>query len=333
MNVALLKQIADDLNIVRFSAESFESYANRVLYSSFSLWLKIICLDGITQKSQVNYNISKYYHHKRGEFILNNLLDFFSSNKAWFCCDETNHPVNFLRKRLIFSSDILEINDDSRLYLHKKEYKIVNDTLEKVLGVPSGDFNFSSGISLLRINNNHTYETSKSYIKKFYDDYISNITFVKNEWSESKEYFNPFIETDTIYQCWTELKPKSNIYISRIKDKSGRSLYFAGKNVNQIEYSYKINDFIIESGILNKMLLYIRHTSGNPIRVEIKREAEFFTLRRSVKNFYGEEEIFIQTFGWPEKSLYDQLNWIFPICFYDDVINILNNLFLIVKEV
>lgn len=333
MNSTLLNQIANDLNINKFQGECNEFYTTRVLYSAFSLWLKTICLDGVTAESQSSHSISKHYLHKRGEFILNNLLDFFPDRKTWFYNNDEDHPVNFMRERLIKSLDIIEINGDSRLYLHKTESSPATSNLFKVSGLPNENFDFFSGISMMKKQDNKLTIQSLETIEKFYMKYIGNIRFTKDEWSKDKQYFDPFIRTNTIYQSWIETPPQCDLYVSRIRDSIGNTVYFLEKSVEQISYSCRINEFFIESGILNKVLFYMRYMHNNPIYVEIEQKTDSFVLRRSVKNFYGEEETFIQQFGWPQKSLYDLLNWSFPICFYDDILNILKKLFLSVKEV
>ena len=333
MNPTLLNQMANDLNINKFHGECNEIYTTRVLYSAFSLWLKTICLDGVTVESQSSQSISKHYHHKRGEFILNNLLDFFPDRKTWFYNEDDDPPVNFMRERLIRSVDILEINDDSRLYLHKTESSPANSNLSKVFGLPNKNFDFFSGISMMQKQDNYPTAQSIETMEKFYIEYIRNICFTKDEWLKDKQYFDPFIRTNTIYQSWIETPPQCDLYVSRIRDGIGNAVYFWEKSVGQTSYSCRINEFIIESGILNKVLFYMRYIHNNPIYVEIEQKTDSFVLRRSVKNFYGEEETFIQQFGWPQKSLYDLLNWSFPICFYDDILNILKNLFLSIKEV
>ena len=333
MNIALLNQIAGDLSIVRFFNENLEDYANRVLYSSFALWLKTICLDGVTNDTQENYSVSKQHHHMRGEFILTNLLEFFPENKNWFYIGDEEHPVNFIRERLIYSMDILTLNDNARLYLNKKDYITINGEFTKVLGIPDNNFNFCSGVSLIQLHKNLSYQQPLENIEVLYTDLMLNGKFTKDEWTVTKEYFNPFIKTDTLYKSWNESQPKTNLYISRIRDKFQHNMYFVEKIINGTVYTHQINNFIVESGLLNKMLCYIRFKHNNPISVKIIKEKDNFKLKRSVKDFYGEEERFVQSFAWPEKSLYDKLNWCFPISFYDDVIQILNNLFLDIREV
>lgn len=333
MSKDLMFKIADDLNIIKFKNENDESYLNRILYSACSLWLKTICLDGISNTTQSNHSISKHYHHTRGEFIINNLLEFFPQNRAWFENNENIHSVNFLRERLIKSMDILQLNDDSRLYIHENDFIPINSNFSKIYGIPKNNNNIASGISLLQNRNNENYKICYENIEFFYNEFIENIVFTKDEWLQGKIYFNPLVKTDTIYKSWTDGIPNSNVYISKLENENGSIIYFIEKIEDGVTYSHRINDFIIESGILIKMLYYLRSINHNPINVIIEKMEDNFILKRFVKNFYGKEEKFIQEYGWPIDSLYDNLNWRFPIYFYDDIIDILENLFIKVKEV
>lgn len=334
MNSELLKQMADDLSINQFQDEKFECYVNRVLYSAFSLWLRTICLDGITKENESTYSISKQYHTIRGEFILNNLLDFFSENKNYFFIEnEKNEPVQLIKERLINS--LVIIDKKYRLYLHKTKYIPINSKFSKLLGLPNEEVFYSSGISILNKCNNEFCELEKLNIEEFYNDFISNLSFGKDEWTASKEYFNPletFIKTNTMSKSWSEVPPKLDIYISRLKDNGNNKLYFIEKNINEIVYSSRIPDVFIESELLDKILIYTRYKNNNPIYVKVEKGVDSFTLKRNIESFYGTEEIFIQSFGWPKKSLYDLFEWSFPIYLYDDVITLMEDIFLEIKR-
>ncbi len=333
MSIDLMVRIADDLNINKFKNENEESYLNRILYSAFALWLKTICLDGISNTTQSNYSISKHYHHTRGEFIINNLLEFFPEKRVWFKSNENIHPVNFLRERLILTMDILQLNDDSRLYIHENDFIPINSNFSKLYGIPKNNNNIASGISLLQKRNNENYKICYENIEVFYNEFIENIVFNKEEYLQRKMYFNPLIKTDTIYHSWTDDAPNTNTYISRLENEIGSDIYFIEKIENGVTYSHRINECLLNSGIFTKILFYLRSINDNSISVKIEKMEDNFILKRFVKSFYGNEEKFIQEFGWPINSLYDKLNWIFPIYLYDDIIDILENLYIEVKEV
>ena len=333
MSKELIAKISNDLGIVNFYNEDTENYVHRVLYSAFALWMKTICLDGVTRENQGNHSVSKIHHHTRGEFILNNLLDFFPNSKYWFEND-AEHPINFMRERLIRTRDILEIDHDNRIYLSQNEQSPINSTWLKNFGLPNDNIYLSSGLSLLSKNNQEYINLEKGQsIDDFYDNYIKTIRFIKDEWSAQKEYFDPFVKTDTLYQSWVEIPPNVEVYFSRLINKYGQKIYFVEKVINYEIFSCKIDDFIVDSGLLIKVLFYSRYKYGNPIAIEIEKKQEHFILKRRVKTFRGSEETFVQAFGWPMRCLDDTLHWCFLNDFYDDIMRISSKLFLVVKEV
>ena len=259
MNNELVSRMSKDLKIEIFEQERQESFVSRLLYSAFALWLKTITADGITMENQTEYGVSKKYHHMRGTYILENLLEFFPELSEWFSQkDEKHPPVNFLRQRLIRTSDILEINSENKLYLPTWHLSPISGNLSKLFGLPNCELDLSSGLSLFKkADNTDTVEQISLNIAEFYDEYIKNITFQKDEWKILKEYFNPFIKTNSIYKSWVDTPPSTEVYVSRIIDKFGNRIYFVEKNIKNQIYSYKIDDFILKSGLLNKILFYL----------------------------------------------------------------------------
>lgn len=338
MNSELVTRISNDLKIFQFQNESYDQYISRVLYSSIALWMKTITLDGATTSNYQKHSISKNHFHSRGDFILDNLLEFFPKKKSWYENDKNTdeHPINFIRARLLRTQDILQIGNENRVSLSPSKDIQINEFLLKVYGLPVDIVEFSSGLSILKKSFVNNFKTENLFdVVSFVEKYFGAIQFEKDEWSLEKEYFDPFIKTDTLYQSWVSKKPKCSVYFSRIPDKfdSTKNKYFIEKSVYDIQYSHKINNAIIDMNLLNKYLVALRHKYENPITVTIEKYVDHFILKRYVKSFYGREETFIQSFGWPIESLYDNLNWCFPIEFYDDIVKISEHLLFEMKEV
>ncbi len=333
MNNELLSQISEDLQIVKYPTENYNSYTSRVMYSALALWLKTICLDGITQKNQKNYSITKKYFHQRGSKVLNDFIEFFPTSKEWFTEPKKN-PIVFIRERLIHSMELLVVNQNNRIYLPTNDIVRISGSFSKIIGVPNNNFTLCSGVALITANNFLSpFPNLSKNIQEFYEDYISTSNFIKNDWNTAKEYFNPHIKTNSLYGSWTTTRPSEHYYLSRSKDKLGVYRYYFEKTKYNRLYSHQIDDSHVKSNMIKRILFYLRHKVDNPVVVEIKKHPTHFILKRWINSFTGEAEVLLQSIGYPVNSLYDTHNWFLPSIMYNDFVEILISQYIKIKEV
>lgn len=331
MNNDLFLKMSKDMNINRYIDEPQKQFEIRVLYSAIILWLKTICLDENVGSDEY-YGVSKNYFHRRANFILNHIMSFFPKFKNWaeLGSDECD-VINFLRERLIKTGNIIE--DGNRVLLSLQEDLAISESMSQKFGIEYGTLDYTLGVSIVKKTKNESYYSDSSDNLNLFEDYFNNIKFNIDNSDYQKEYFDPYIKTDTFYKSWSENKPNCDMYISRINSEYGQVIYFVEKYNNGNIHTHRINDFIITTGFLKKLLLFLRYQYKNPIYVNITKHTDYFTLTRHIKDFAGLEEKFIQSFGWPINNLVDELNWCFSIDVYNDVIKILNNLLIKIKEV
>lgn len=335
MNSDLLFRIKEDLKIKQFQNECDELFATRLLYSAIIVWLKTITLDNCELLNDKYVGVSKHYFHIRGEKILKDILDFFPNLEQWFyktAFESTNfHPINFIRDRLIFTTDI--IDKGNKVKLSKQDEISVNTDFSKIFDINLGKHDTFFGLSSVVHSKNPSsvFEHEVDYMNIF-EQLLDKIEFYPENKKLEKKYYNPYIKVDSLYQSWSEIRPNCDIVLSKVGELYGTEIYYIEKSINDDLWTANITSFLDNTGLRNKIMFVLRFKYGNPIKVKIEKFKDNFVMQRYVENFGGLEELFVQSYGWPQEKLNDMLNWCFPIEVYDIFLNVLDKQYIKIKE-
>lgn len=338
MNDTLLSKMAHDLGLVKFFNETQKDFSTRVIYSGLAVWMKTIPLDGYDENDITRTSVTKKYHTERSKKILDEILKFFPEIKSWFYDEESNQDINFpihSIQQLLISNDELFVDDISdRVYPIKSFMKEVAGKINCVKGIYSNAYGRYSGISCLSQTGNRI-AASRTMISttEFLDNLIKSSSFSTDEWNIKKEYFDPSIQTTTFYKSWVDKRPMQRYYISRIETGIKQYRYFIETEKNEKISSYKLNDLIIESGNLKRILLALRFNANNPLSIRIVHYPDHFELNRYITSFPYPEEFMVRALGWPVQSISDNLKYRFIKQTFPEIKSIISNLMIDINEV
>lgn len=338
MNNELLSKMETDMRLFRFYDEPEAKYIARVIYSGMAMWMKAIALDGMNEIDKQPSSISKNHHTTRADCILKQFLAFAPDAIDWFyddnSLDKPLFPIHLLQERLLRSGEIDELGFTNRIMPVLPTKVAITDTLARCKGLHNGIHAQYNGITSvieekLDAASKNTFVETLDFAEKF----LHSANLTPDTQSREKEYFDPYVKTDTFYQSWEQKIPECNPYLSRVETSFQQYHYFVESNENGITKSCRIDDYMVASGNLLRLLLVFRSRVFNPISVTITHYPHYFKLKRYVKSFPYPEEATLQAIGWPINSISDNLNYCYHSYMLPVIKSILGNLLMNINEV
>lgn len=339
MNEGLLLKMASDMKLFRFSNELYANFAARVIYSGMAMWMKAIALDGFQDNIDELTTVSKKYHTERSEFILNQFIRFIPELKEWFFDSDSLidslFPIHELQGRLLQSGELMELGFTNRITSVQPTRYRLSGGITHCKGLHNGiqpQYNGIASVIEEKLSNNACTDTQIDTLD-FAEKCIESANFSKDLWAAEKEYYNPLVETDTFYKSWESKKPEQDYYISRIETGIKQYRYFFETTENGTVKSSKVDDYIIESESLLRILLALRHKANNPVSITITYFTDHFEVKRYVHSFPKPEEFVFSAFGWPINSISDNLNFSYHNYMLPMIKQTLQNLLIKINEV
>lgn len=339
MNELLIGQMATDMSMSKFHNETNKSFHLRVLYSGLALWLKTIMLDDFENTTGATHSVSKKHSYTRFSTVLVQFINFFPEYREWLNPDVRQYSdgdtVHFLRNRMIAVGEIYQCENSLYISLPSAENEIISPFITRHYGIGSNIPLKHSGVAsyLLGQNNKMISKKNKESAESFLNHYFHTLEKETHLYQRELVFSNPLAKTDTFHYSWEKKPPVSSVYLARTPKGENGNKHFLIRTKNGNLEQYALTESHLKSQIQKKLLLAIRKVNGNPVKVIIQKEKEYFTLERYVKSFPFPDEAMVQSYGTPVESITDTLSWIFPITFYGVIEQTLENLFLeIVKK-
>lgn len=331
----LINRIAKDLNIIKYSNESDEFYASRLIYSAIGLRLltsgkKTIDKEkGITQHAQTRITKS----------LLKRYMGFFPQCKKYFYPrgDETeDNLVAFIRIIYEETGYMLKVKDELYTLNKGNEFIKLSDDISLFFGVPNDKFTMSGlGINTFERINHGTEKNIKEFLirddltpEEFVDLNYCEYNFEAEDIDANNlEFFNP-LSRKNIHKSWGNEKIKDKIiardtvnndHYKVLFDKS-RDLLFFDRIINEK------NDSKMSQGEHYRLHLALRSYYNNPPEakiINIDKEYSVLTLYSSIPN---REYFFLFLNGWPFKSIEDRYNFLIKNYIVESCVEVLQNI-------
>jgi hypothetical protein len=339
MNDVLLTRMATDMRLFRYSNESKEHFTSRVVFSGMSLWMRAVALDEKRIDCNEQDTVSKKYHTERSAFILNEFIKFFPEVKQWFFDKSSERdqlfPIKDIQYRLLVNNELAEHEFTNRIIVYKQAPVKISKTHVWVKGLNHDIQPQYNGIAMIADINANIYAEENVEIDSLnlLEKCIISSNFESYNWNREKEYYNTSVRTSTFYESWQSKKPAQEYYISRIELGIKKYRYFIETVKKDVTFSSKIDDYIVESGNLRRLLLALRHKAQNPLSVTIINLKDHFELKMYVKTLPIPEWNIICALGWPKDSISNNQHICYNYTVLTTIKKQLKNLLIKIEEV
>lgn len=331
----LLNRIAKDLNIIKYSNESDESYASRLIYSAIGLRLLTSGKKTIDEEK----GITKHAQTRITKSLLKRYMGFFPQCKQYFYPrgDESeDRLVAFIR--IIYEETGYMLKTKDGLYTLNKgnEYIKLSDDMNLFFGIPKDKFTMSGlGINTFE---RMDYGTEKNIKEFLIRDDLTPEEFVKLNYCEynfeaedidanNLEFFNP-LSRKNIHKSWGNIKTRDKIiardkvtedYYKVLFDKS-RDLLFFDRIKNEE------NNSKMSRGEYYRLYLALRSYYNNPPKAEIINIDKEYSLIKIYSTIPNREWFFFFLNGWPLRNIEDKYKFIIKNYFVELCVEVLQNI-------
>lgn len=334
----LLNRIAKDLNIIKYSNESDESYTSRLIYSAIGLRLltsgkkTIDKENGITQHAQTRITKS----------LLKRYIGFFPQCKKYFypSGDESEDDlVAFIRIIYEETGYLLKAKDGLYTLNKGNEFIRLSDDINLFFGIPKGKFTMSGlGINTFKRIDHGTEKNIKEFLIR---DDLTPYEFVdlnyceynfeeKNIDTNNLEFFDP-LSGKNFYKSWGNIKNIKNVNKTIARDTVTKDYYkvLLDKNKDLLFFDRIINEqnnSKMSQGEYYRLYLALRSYYKDPPEVNIvnvDKEYSILSLSFLIPN---REYFFLFLNGWPLRNIEDNYKFLIKNYIVESCVEILQNI-------
>lgn len=341
----MLHQMANDLQIVKFSDEEQSDYTNRLLYSAIGCWLVQTIQDkdfmdnynkrGIS-KSYLTRKISKVVREYAEIFpTFRNFLDGLTETEFAVCLrvdyERAGYvvPTGFDEYITTSSQKVAKLND--HCFILRNEFENANT---KVIGLGSFAKKVINGETC---NLDELFYLTKIDALNWTRKYIERLSWSSGErLGEEAQYFNAR-NIKNFSDSWESIFP-ADIEITLYKTNNW-DYGFARKSNVGIE-GIKIPEWLIGQGTneseklfdndVRRFMYGLKAMYGNRTKVLAFRKTEYVEIKL-LSALPTRERTVLQFFGWKRRGYLNDYNYIVPNEIFDTVRALLENLSMIVE--
>lgn len=337
----IIKTIADDLKIYQLINETKASFEARVIYSAIAQHIKTASNDASIYELITSEGASIIHTKKRCRDILEQLLLCAPDSKEWFGVENnSDFIIDTIYSKLVISGEILKNQDRYNVSAPVKKY-IINDRVCYYRGIATSFSNKkASGLSLIE---NTTTENnaaitdllpvSSERADKYWKNYIKSIRYEELSSAEELELFDADMKSLTLYACFRryDILPKGVSLARKSLYKNGYCYYII-KVSNGNAYYHLVEDYYKETNEHFRFRYALRHLHNNPVKARFSKCGDMIKLHLDTK-LPNSEMAFLSLISWPERSITDELFFIFSVVYWDIIKEVLENLHIELMEI
>lgn len=331
----LLDRIARDLNIIKYSNESDESYASRLIYSAIGLRLLTSGKKTIDEEK----GITKHAQTRITKSLLKRYMGFFPHCKQYFIPKDDGSEDNLVKFiRIIYEETgyMLKSKDGLNTLNKGNEFIKLSDDMNLFFGISKDKFTMSGlGINTFERIDHGIEKNVKEFLirddltpEEFVDLNYCEYNFEEeNVDTNNLEYFNP-LSRKNIHKSWGNIKTRDKIiardkvtedYYKVLFDKS-RDLLFFDRIKNEE------NNSKMSQGEYYRIYLALRSYYNNPPKAEIINIDKEYSLIKIYSTIPNREWFFFFLNGWPLRNIEDKYKFIIRNYFVELCVVVLQNI-------
>jgi hypothetical protein len=329
----MILTISSDLNINRFSHENDIAFAERVIYSALSCWIKTTTQD-IDINSDGN-GVSRAHVYDRCNSVLDGFLQRYKYLHNYFI-DLTNDKFNSvieIRHRLFQSGDLVNVGFKTSLGLsNSKIVPITNDVCQIVGCLNDSNVSYS-GIATI-CKNELEFDMPSFDSLEWLKNYVDKACWKKGSITLSNlEFFNAHKSSYNNYGCWENYRNDNtcNFKLLRIKNDYGYE-YMLEKNENGQSFYHTLDyEIFLKTKEFRRFQFALRKLANNEPKayIDVYDDSVSLELKTLLPN---RERIALETFAWPSVSVSENRNWIMGIEVWKYVKSLLMKLGIQIEE-
>lgn len=334
----IIERINKDLNIVRFDNESDSCYKSRIIYSSLSLWIRMVTCSVIEHElSNIKHGKSRRYISNKVEAFFENIIELYPEMREWFDLENMN-PVNVIINKLLECGEVVSVGFKTDLKVPISSRCRVSDDLEIYRGLKLEKYEFVTGLTPLYVFSGE--DSIEEDVFQFYGvkdkpatkvlyDYMKIAKWNKVE-ETSYQIFDMHCK-DVLSKCWKDdynlLESEITLYKNAFFD-----FGFIKKKGNKI-YISQISEYFIEKREVRRFMYALKKNNKNQAKAVYKKNnnGEIFELKLFSALPQCEESILF-LLGWPKNNITDKYNFYFCKSIWPFIKRIIENLDIILEE-
>lgn len=345
----LLQQIANNLNIHKFSCEDEKSYTSRILYSAVANWIFTSAHDISFEENykKEKEGVSKSYITRRVSKIVDEYQELFPAFGEYLNGREPAKVVSKMRETIERAGFLIPTGFDEFVSMPSLKKMKVSDEFYLMRGLCKANEVLAIGLGLY--SESDTYEDSVSMKELFYIPEIDAKTWTKEyidtiNWGNSSllsnaiEFFDPKSK-NIFYGCWKDAFP-NDVEVTIYK-KNKWDYGFAKKTPDEIR-GVQIPDYLI--GIqgteadnlfdndVRRFMYGLKDLYNNNAKSSIVIEKDVCILR--LYNALPERELTVLQFmGWHKQDIGNDYHYYISLELLPLLKELLTNLNIILEEV
>lgn len=345
----LLHQIANNLNIHKFTCEDEKSYTSRILYSAVANWIFTSAHDVSFEENykKEKEGVSKSYITRRVSKIIDEYQELFPAFREYLDGREPAEVVSEMRKIIEKAGFLIPTGFDEFVSLPPLKRMKVSDDFYLMRGLCKANEVLAIGLGLY--SKGFTYEDSISMKELFYIPEIDAKTWTKEyidriHWgngsklSNTTKFFDPKSK-NPFYDCWKDTFP--NEVEVTIYKKNDWDYGFAKKTTDEI-CGVQIPEYLIGTqgtGADNMFDKDVRrfmyglkdlYNNNAKSRIIIKKDVCIFKLYNALPE---RELTVLQFMGWHKQDIGNDYHYYISLELLPLLKELLTNLNIILEEV
>lgn len=294
----LIEQISRDLKIPLYSDEGYDSFCQRILYSSLGIW----CLSYANRMIENQTGISKNALTRKVTSLIDSYLKIFPNSQSYFKSDNSSG----LQIRQIYEELGYLILEDQRLKIAPFGRGLKLDNERYLYYGLQKDFEYMSGLAIVTSRVKYVDSITNVLVR----DEINPIAYVKsnydpvlfNKWDAVVDellFFDP-LHSGNISSSWkseptTELSIAKNEQLNvfyKVICKDGKILYYVSEKRETDKESIFGYDY-------RRLYYSLKYFYGNPFSLKINELDDNYIKIKTYGRFPNREQYFLSLIGWP----------------------------------
>ena len=322
------KQIANDLNVIKFTDETEQDYNQRIIYSAAAMWIRSLIYSNYTNDSNWS-NVDILFVQSNLAKIISKYLEIFTVNIDWLESDTKKNTkniemdiANVIIQEMIDTHCISEVHDRKISPVARNTFMIGNNCLIHGLNIFDRDIK-SVGVSQWKIAEKEKFAIPKKIIdvkgKDYYEVMESNF-----EWQETTIDSNFLIflvgKTRGYSRAWGELEIdtlQNGIFL--LKEEHAYTGGYLLLKKNQDKYFVcSLDPWYAETREIYRIMYALNLKNSTPARFRIKEFKEYVILFLPSALPEYENRILLSS-SWPYSNYADKFTRIIPIDLWNEI--------------